>query len=163
MKEFTPVKKICQHFGIDVHTCSWKHETQPIVATNDTTIFYDKIIPTGRFIEGNAIKPDIVIWDKKERKSLIIDVAVPNDYGINRAEREKKTKYQPLQEDLRATWVLRDIEVIPVVVGSTGLLKKNLQNYLDKIPGKPNIREVQISAIKGTVTVLKRALGHRND
>ena len=32
-----------------------------------TTIFYDNIIPTGRYIEGGAIKPDILIWNKRKK------------------------------------------------------------------------------------------------
>ena len=82
-----------------------------------------------------------------------------NDYGLNRAEREKVTKYQHLKNDLRDTWSLKNIEVIPVVVSATGLMKNNLQSYLDRIPGKPSRFQVQEAAIRGTVSLLKKALG----
>ena len=87
-------------------------------------------------------------------------MSVPNDFGLNRAEREKLNKYQDLKHDLRDTWDLEEIEIIPVIVGATGLLKNNLSKYLQSIPGEPNLPEVQLSAIKGTVSILKRALGH---
>ena len=74
-------------------------------------------------------------------------------------EKKKKSKYQDLQYDLKSTWNLRDIQIIPVVIGATGLMKNNLKNYLLSIPGCPTAYEVQIAAIKGTVSVLKRALG----
>ena len=61
---------------------------------------------------------------------------VPNDFGINRAEREKVTKYQDLKNALRDDWDLEDISVIPVIVGATGVMKDNLQKYLDSIPEK---------------------------
>ena len=48
-----------------------------------------------------------------------------------------------------------------MVVGATGLIKKNLNSYLEAIPGRPKAQDVQIAAIKGTVTILKRALGYR--
>ena len=51
----------------------WLHTPQLVTATEDVTIFYDKGIPVGRFIENGAIKPDIVVID----------------FSINRAEREK--------------------------------------------------------------------------
>ena len=41
------------------------------------------------------------------------------------------TKYQNLKSDLRATWLLKEIEIIPLVIGATGLVKKNFKNYLE--------------------------------
>ena len=79
---------------------------------------------------------------------------------MNRAEREKLTKYEDLKNDLRRTWSLNEIDIIPVVVGATGLIKTNLKNYLESIPGCPSVNEVQLGAIKGTVSLLKRALGY---
>ena len=137
----------------------WLHKPQPVTATDDVTIFYDKEIPAGRYIENGAIKPDIVVWDRQSRSALIIDVSVPSDFGINRAEREKVTKYQDLKNALKDEWQLNDITVIPVIVGATGLMKDNLQSYLDSIPGMPKKYQVQIAAIRGTVSLLKRALG----
>ena len=112
-------------------------------------------------MEGGAIKPDIVVWDRKAKTAQIIEVTVPNDYGLNRAEREKNNKYQDLKNDLRTTWGLTNIELIPVVVGATGLVKNNLSDHLQAIIGKPDIEEVQLAAIKGTITILKRALSHQ--
>ena len=90
-----------------------------MTANEDVTIFYDKIIPTGRFIESGTVKPDLVVWNKKEKTALIIDVSVPNDFGINRAEREKVTKYQDLENAIKEVWDLKAIEVIPVIIGAT--------------------------------------------
>ena len=153
--------KICKEMKIEVKDKIWEHEPQPVVANRNVTIFYDKIIPAGRYIEGSAIKPDIVIWNKQDKTAKIVEVTVPNDYGLNRAERVKIAKYQDLQSDLRRTWSLKEIYIIPVVVGATGLMKNNLKNYLESIPGSPVAQEVQIAAIKGTVTILKRALGYK--
>ena len=66
------------------------------------------------------------------------------------------TKYQNLKSDLRATWLLKEIEIIPLVIGATGLVKKNFNNYIESIPGSPNAREIQSAAINGTVTILER-------
>ena len=83
------------------------------------------------------------------------------DYGLNRAEIEKVNKYQELQSDLRETWDLQEIDILPVVVGATGLLKTNSKEYLTSIPGRPTSAEVQINAIKGSIKILKRALGQK--
>ena len=150
--------KICKEKDIQVKEI-WNHEPQPVTSNGDTTVFYDHIIRPGRYIENKAIKPDIVIWDKTNRTAKIIDVCVPNDFGLNRAEREKVTKYQHLKNDLRETWNLKEAEVIPVVVGATGIMKTSLKKYLDMIPGKPTTREVQSAAIRGTISLLKTVLG----
>ena len=84
---------------------------------------------------------------------------MPHDYGLNTAERKKISKYQDLKNDLRDTWELIDIEILPVVVGATGLLKDNFREILKRIPGSPGVEETQLQAIKGTITLLKRALG----
>ena len=112
-------------------------------------------------MESGAVRPDIVIWDKKSKTAQIVEVTVPNDFGLNRAEREKNNKYQELKNDLRTTWGLKDIELIPVVIGATGLVKTNLQKHLKAIKGEPALEEVQLAAIKGTIRLLKRALSHQ--
>ena len=138
----------------------WLHDPQPITATEEVTIFYDKPIVLGRYVEGGAIKPDIVVWDKSKKEALVIEVSVPNDFGLNRAEREKMNKYQDLKNDLRQTWELENVEIIPVIVGATGLMKTNLKNYLKSVPGNPSADEVQLAAVTGTVSIIKRALSH---
>ena len=102
-----------------------------------------------------------MIWNKVEKTAKIIDVTVPDNFGLNRAERHKINKYQDLKNDLKSTWALKEIEIIPVVVGATGLIKKNLKHYLQAIPNCPSIHDVQIAATKGTVTILKRVLGYK--
>ena len=51
---------------------------------------------------------------------------------------------------------MREIDILPPVVGWSGLKKKYLKNYLEAIPGRPSTYEIQTAAIKGTVTILKR-------
>ena len=149
---------ICNAINIPTQEV-WNHKPEPVTASKSTTVFYDKIIQTGRYIENQAIKPDIVVWDHSNQTALIIDVSVPNDFGINRAERDKLTKYQDLKHALREEWDLKEIDVLPIIIGATGVMKDNLQAYLDRIPGKPQIHECQTAAIRGTVSLLKRALG----
>ena len=85
-------------------------------ATEDISIFYDKAMLPGIYIEGRAIKPDSVIWDKKIKEANIIEVSVPNDFGLNRAERHKVNKYQDPKNDLRQTLELENIDIIPVLL-----------------------------------------------
>ena len=152
--------KICNAIGMQTKAIH-DHEPERTTSHEDFVIFYDKPIPAGRFIEGGAIKPDIVVWNRKEKSAQIIEVTVPSDFGLNRAEREKNNKYQDLKNDMRRTYGLSEIELIPVVIGATGLVKNNLKGHLQAIIGQPNPEEVQLAAIKGTIRILKRALSHQ--
>ena len=100
-----------------------------------------------------------MLWNKAERVATLVEVSVPNDGGLNRAEREKKTKYQALMYDMKRNWNLKEVAIIPVIIGATGLMKNNFKTYLASIPGEPSAREIQTIALKGTARILKRALG----
>ena len=39
------------------------------------------------------------------------------------------------KNDVCEAWAARPAEIIPVVVGATGLIKRNLNNYMKRIPG----------------------------
>ena len=51
--------KACKELGIEAADNVWEHKPKPVVANEKITIYYDKIIPTGRYIENGAIKPNI--------------------------------------------------------------------------------------------------------
>ena len=72
----------------------------------------------------------------------------------------KIRKYQDLKTDLRTTWSLNKVELIPVVMGANGLIYKELKGYLESIPCHPSCYKVQKAAHKGTIPILKRPLGY---
>ena len=78
-----------------------------------------------------------------------------------RQEREKIVKYQDLKNDIADTHDLQPVDVIPVVIGATGLMKQNLQNYLTLLSAKVTSLELQLEVVRETVLLLKRALGCR--
>ena len=119
------------------------------------------MVPASRHITLSAVRPDIVVMDKRTKRGYIIDVCVPNDYGMARQEREKVVKYQDLKNDIADTYRLQPVDVIPVVIGATGLMKQNLDNYLKLLPAKITTLELQIEVIRESVSLLKRALGCR--
>jgi len=47
-------------------------------------------------------------------------------------------------------------KVIPVIIGETGTISKTFRKYLNNILGKHIIKEVQTTAILGTVHILWR-------
>ena len=76
----------------------------------------------------------------------MIDMAIPNDYNIQNKATEKMSKYVDLKIQCQRMWD-KKVEIIPVIISTTGIFDKNIQSYLQKIPGKHNIYNLQISAI----------------
>ena len=72
---------------------------------------------------------------KKENKVLLIEVSGPTDFGRNNAEIKKMTKYQDLKNEVKRTWKLNRSEIVPVIIGATGMMKKNLTYTLKTITG----------------------------
>lgn len=78
---------------------------------------------------GNiAVNLGIVIWDKREKVATLVKVSVPNDADLNRAEREKITKYQGLMYDIKRNCNLK-ISSISVIIGATKLVKKSFKSH----------------------------------
>ena len=70
-------------------------------------------------------------------------------------------KYQDLKNDMQDTYNLRPVDIVPIVIGATGLMKKNLKNYIQRLPAKVTSLELQIEVVRESVSMLKRALGCR--
>ena len=119
------------------------------------TILWDSPIITDN-------KPDIVIQEKKSDRCQIIDVAIPIEYNIQKKAKEKMSKYVDLQIECQRLWNKR-VEVIPVIIGATGIVDKNIKKYVGRIPGCHNIYSLQRSAILGTAHILRKVLSIKPD
>ena len=72
------------------------------------------------------------------------------------------SKYVDLQIECQRMWN-KKVEVIPVIIGATRIVDKNIQSYLKKIPGKHDIYNAQRSAILGTAHILRKVLSTKED
>ena len=88
-------------------------------------------------------------------------MAIPSDYNIQKAT-EKMSKYVDLQIECQRLWI-KKVEVIPVIIGATGIVDKNIKKYVGRIPGCHNIYSLQGSAILGTVHILRKVLSIKPD
>ena len=64
----------------------------------------------------------------------------------------KMIKYQDLKNEVKRSWKLKNVKVVP-------MMKKNLTEILKTIPGNITTNKLQLEAVQGSVTILKRALG----
>ena len=67
-------------------------------------------------------RPDTEIYDRTEKKFLLIEIFVPIDTNIVNKTAEKHTKYRNLEIELHKCWGLKKIETIPTVLGALGII-----------------------------------------
>jgi hypothetical protein len=49
-------------------------------------------------------------------------------------------------------------KVIPVIIGATGTISKTFRKYVNNIPGKHEVKELQKTDILGTAHILRKVL-----
>ncbi|KAJ8909732.1 hypothetical protein NQ315_014383 [Exocentrus adspersus] len=65
--------------------------------------------------------PDIVFQDKKKKITYLIDISIPNDSNIQAKYNEKIAKYTDLAIEMQRLWNQARVEIIPLVMSTTGL------------------------------------------
>ena len=106
---------------------------------------WESPVNTDRHIPCN--KPGLIVQEKETNRCVIIDVAIPSDYNIQKNTTEKMSKYTDLQIECQRMWN-KKVEVIPVIIGATRIVDRNIKSYVRKIPGYYNIYNLQRSAIQ---------------
>ena len=85
------------------------------------------------------------------------NVAVSADKNISLKEFQKLYKYKDLEIEVTKIWKLK-IKTIPVVIGALGMIKKGTRNFIDQIPGKPSLQEMQKILLTSTAHILRKVL-----
>ena len=89
-------------------------------------------------------------------------MAIPSDNNIQKKATEKMCKYIGVQIECQRLWN-KKVEVIPVSIGATGIVDKNIKKYVGRIPGCHNIYSLQRSAILGTAHIIWKVLSIKPD
>ena len=137
---------------------------RPIWVNNDIEIWWDTFIKTVPPVPHN--KPDIVVWRKNENKCFIIDICVPLDENIHKQEKMKVDNYTLLVIGLSRLYPNYSYEVVPIVLGATGLVTNSLVKYMSKLFSKNMTLEIipklQQKALIGSMRVIKSALSMKS-
>ena len=91
------------------------------------------------------VRYDKILIDKKERKGIIIDIAVPADVRVREKEREKMKKCQDLKRETGRLWKLKTVEVFP-------------DGWTEKLGLTNNVGVMQKIALLGTARILRKVL-----
>ena len=118
-------------------------------------IWWDRGIHTTKQMEHN--RPDIVVVDRTYKHLILVDFAVPWGRNVVRKEEEKITKYSPLALEVRRMYGM-STKIIPIVIGSLGVVSKNLPGYLRDLQVPDVLGGLQTSAVVGTTIILRKVL-----
>jgi len=88
---------------------------------------------------------------------MMIIIIIIIDRNVIKKEAEKILNYEDLITEIQRMCSVK-ANVIPVVIGATGIISKSLRQYLSNIPGKHDIKELQKTAILDTACILREVL-----
>ena len=108
-------------------------------------------------------RPDIVVWDRKEKLCTVIEVSCPADVNISFKISEKENIYGQLLRNLQLLYPDYKFTFIPIIIGALGYVSKCLSGNLEKLgfSGKESdqlTRTLQIQSVSGTVKICKTFL-----
>jgi len=112
-------------------------------------------IQTDRTTPNN--KTYIIICDNEKGTCTLIDVAISGDKNVIKKEAKKILKYKDLTIEIQHMWNVKT-KVIPVIIGATGAISKSFRKCMSNIPGKHEVKELQKTAILGTLRILPKVL-----
>jgi hypothetical protein len=147
--------EMCKQFGLPYAKHWYDHRAEPVLENERVKLLWDFSIRTDRVIE--ARRPDIVVVNKKEKETIILDVAVCGDFQVQDKEIEKMSKYQHLAIEIGRMWDTR-VRVIPIVVGALGS-KCKVREWLAILGMADHIYDgIQRAALLGSVSILRKVL-----
>ena len=134
------------------------HRPAEVVMDKKVEIIWDMILITDRAVGSN--RPDIVIRDKSEKKTFILDISCPSDGNVTSKENEKITKYSGLRVELAKMWDC-ECTVIPIVIGGLGAISDKFVQYLDMIPANISSELCQKITLLGSELIMRSCLSRK--
>ena len=148
--------RICQDYGFETANKWYEHKPETVVHSTDNniTILWDMTVHTDRAITAN--RPDIV-KDLTNFTCKLIDMTIPSDRNIALKETEKKSKYKDLELEIQRMWHMKT-EVVPVVVGALGTIKKGMIENIKKVSERATVTEMQKICMLGSAQIPRKVL-----
>ena len=85
---------------------------------------------------------------------MALVTAMPSDNNTSTKVSEKRSKYKDLEIEITRMWQMKT-EIIPVVIGALGVIKKGSEKVVREILGNINPWEIQKTILLGKVLSIK--------
>ena len=138
------------------NTTSYPHET--IINEGDYEYWWNVPIKTSCKVPHN--RPDLVVWNLKEKTCNIIEFSCPADVNVSAKVSEKENIYAHLIRNLQLMYSEYKFIFTPIIVGALGTVTKCLHEHFIKCGFSQKhinnlIRKLQVLAVSGTVKICK--------
>lgn len=143
---------------VGVRVPYYKYLPEPVLENDRARLYWDRSIITDRTIPAN--KPDIVLMDRSQSRVFLVDVTIPCDENLVKAERDKFVKYLELADEVTDMWGVGSTEIIPVVVSTNGLIPTSLRRHLQRLGVRdgPIISRLQKAVLLDNARIVRRFL-----
>ena len=84
-------------------------------------------------------KPDIVVWNKTEKKCTIVEITVPLDTNLHKAYKEKETKYINLLSKMQQLYKGYKFNIVVIGIGAMGAIPKPLEKISESCSHKNRV------------------------
>jgi len=102
-----------------------KYTPANVLENDNFKLYWNRNIIKDKTILSN--RPDITLMNKKRTKNtFLIDIAVPNTHNLTKTITDKRNKYQELANEICVMWKQTAVQVITIVISSTGIIPKFL-------------------------------------
>ena len=120
------------------------HKLESVPENKTPKILWDFEINTDH--QTLAGKPDLVLINKKKRTCHLVDFFIQVDHWVKMKESKKIDKFLDLARELKNLWNIR-VMVIPIVVGTLGMVPKGLELRLGELEMRGRIETIQPTAL----------------
>lgn len=149
-------QELAQRTGFIAETVpNYRYAPSAVLESDRYKLTWDRSVLTSR--ETIANRPDIILVDKQNKATYLIDVAIPNSHNLTKAYNEKIRKYTNLREEIKRIWRQREVQIVPIILSATGIIPKNLFASLELLTLPRDIyTRLQKEAILGTCHLTRR-------
>ena len=90
-----------------------------------------------------ARRSDIIVTDKTKMEVKVVDVTIPGDQRVNERKVGKIEKYKVFKDGITRMWSMKELIVIPVVVGALGAISTGFRKYIAAIGIEMRVEHAQ--------------------
>ncbi|KAJ8723807.1 hypothetical protein PYW07_007787 [Mythimna separata] len=146
-----------KHSLVESEVPYYRYVPDPVLDNGHVILYWDRSIITDRTVVAN--KPDIVVVDRIERRAMIVDITVPHDENLVKAEKDKEIKYIDLAREVVDMWEVDSAIIVPIVVSVNGLIAKSLDQHLRRLSLGDWIKGlIQKAVLLDTARIVRRFL-----
>ena len=155
--------KICEKYGFQGAQQWYEHDPDGVIENKEYKILWYFTIQCDTKTEVR--QPDIVVIDKTKTEVKIVDVTIwTGGYErVNKRKVGKIVKYKVFKDGIARMWGMKEVIVIPVVVGALGAISTGFVKYIAAIGIEMRVEHTQKNpqktALLQTARILKRVLG----